>query len=88
LIRSSPYSIAINLYALFFRANTDILFGQICGMQTLLVLTGVTSVKDAEEYENSADPQIRKWAPHLYTQSVTTFSSLIKKHMLNAKELQ
>ncbi|KAK6630255.1 hypothetical protein RUM43_014954 [Polyplax serrata] len=48
------------------RCNTDILFGNNCGFQTLLVLTGVTSVSDVEKYANSTDTEENKLVPQFF----------------------
>lgn len=38
------------------RLNTDIAFGQNGGMQTLLVLTGISQLKDVEAPGNTVHP--------------------------------
>jgi len=52
------------------RDNTDILFGKVCGLQTLLVLTGVTQLSDIRE----------DCIPDFYLESVGEFYELLKNH--------
>ena len=50
------------------KCNTDILFGKSCQLQTLLVLTGVTTLQQLETYIQ--DPNSKDLVPDYYTDSV------------------
>ncbi|XP_011309344.1 phosphoglycolate phosphatase [Fopius arisanus] len=52
------------------RANTDILFGKRCGFKTLLVLTGVSTIQDIDNWSKSNDPKNKELIPDYYTQTI------------------
>jgi len=45
------------------RADTDILLGKNCGLQTLMVGTGVHSLEKVREWEGSSDAEERRLVP-------------------------
>lgn len=49
------------------RANTDILLGKNCGLQTLLVGTGCHSLEDTRKWEVSEDPEERRLVADYYS---------------------
>jgi len=48
------------------RANTDILLGKNCGLQTLMVGSGVHQLSAARVWEKSSDPEERRMVPDYY----------------------
>ena len=48
------------------RANTDILLGKNCGLQTLMVGTGVHSLADIRRWEQSGEEGERRMAADFY----------------------
>ena len=49
-----------------FRANTDILLGKNCGLQTLLVGSGVHSLAETRQWEESGDQETRRMVADYY----------------------
>ena len=60
------------------RANTDILFGNNCGLHTLLVLTGVTSLKEVTSWSESGNELEKQCVPEYYLNDVGEFYKLIQ----------
>ncbi|XP_041068301.1 pyridoxal phosphate phosphatase-like [Carcharodon carcharias] len=60
------------------RLETDILFGANCGMRTVLVLTGVSTLQDAQANMVSDIPHHRKMVPDFYVDSIADFLPLLK----------
>nr|XP_055032502.1 glycerol-3-phosphate phosphatase [Misgurnus anguillicaudatus] len=52
------------------RLDTDIMLGSNCGLKTLLALTGVSTVADAEANKMSECPQRQKMVPDYYIDSI------------------
>ncbi|XP_065098587.1 glycerol-3-phosphate phosphatase [Paramisgurnus dabryanus] len=52
------------------RLDTDIMLGSNCGLKTLLALTGVSTVADAEANQMSECPQRQKMVPDYYIDSI------------------
>lgn len=55
------------------RLNTDILFGNNCGLKTVLVLTGISSLEDVEKCQASSDSNDRNSIPDFYMSSIEAF---------------
>uniref|UniRef100_A0A4W5K6L1 Glycerol-3-phosphate phosphatase n=1 Tax=Hucho hucho TaxID=62062 RepID=A0A4W5K6L1_9TELE len=52
------------------RLDTDILLGSNCGLKTLLTLTGVSTVADAEAHQESGCPKRLGMVPDYYVESI------------------
>lgn len=52
------------------RLDTDILFGSNCGLKTLLTLTGVSTVADAEAHQKSGCVERQGMVPDYYVESI------------------
>ncbi|XP_056326059.1 glycerol-3-phosphate phosphatase [Danio aesculapii] len=52
------------------RLDTDIMLGSNCGLKTLLTLTGVSTVAEAEANQKSECPQKQKMVPDYYIDSI------------------
>ena len=65
------------------RANTDILLGTRCGFQTLLVLSGVTSLEEVEHWKQSAARRYKDFLPSYYTEQLGDLLSHLQRYKLN-----
>ncbi|XP_066490563.1 SH3 domain-binding protein 1 [Tiliqua scincoides] len=52
------------------RLETDILFGKNCGLDTVLTLTGVSRLEEAQAYMASGSPAVKDLVPHYYVDSI------------------
>lgn len=52
------------------RLDTDIMLGSNCGLKTLLTLTGVSTVADAEAHQKSGCAERQKMVPDYYVDSI------------------
>lgn len=52
------------------RLDTDIMLGFNCGMKTLLTLTGVSTVADAEALQKSGSVEQQEMLPDYYVESI------------------
>ena len=57
--------------------HTDILFGSNCGLKTLLVLTGISSLAEARRYQASNSVHDQKLVPDFYLPSIKELGQLI-----------
>ncbi|KAK3877395.1 hypothetical protein Pcinc_017887 [Petrolisthes cinctipes] len=59
------------------RSNTDILFGKNCGLHTLVVLSGVTSMSDLETWAASTDTEKHRLLADYYLEEIGDLLSLL-----------
>ncbi|KFO95554.1 Rho GTPase-activating protein 17, partial [Calypte anna] len=52
------------------RLDTDILMGNTCGLTTLLTLTGVSTLEEVKEHQESSCPARQSLVPHYYVDSI------------------
>lgn len=52
------------------RLDTDIMLGSNCGLKTLLTLTGVSTVADAEAHQKSGCAERQGMVPDYYVESI------------------
>uniref|UniRef100_A0A8B9RBA4 Pyridoxal (pyridoxine, vitamin B6) phosphatase n=1 Tax=Astyanax mexicanus TaxID=7994 RepID=A0A8B9RBA4_ASTMX len=55
------------------RLETDILFGANCGLSTVLTLTGVSTLEQAQEYKDSESPEKKDFVPDYVVDSIGDF---------------
>lgn len=61
------------------RLDTDILLGSNCGLKTLLTLTGVSTVAEAQEHLQSGCAQRRGMVPDFYVESIADLLPALKE---------
>lgn len=59
------------------RCNTDISMATNCGMKSLLVLSGVSTLSDVEEYKASGDLVQSTYVPTYYTSKLGQLGKLL-----------
>lgn len=55
------------------RLETDMLFGSNCGLDTMLTLTGVSQIEEAQEYRNSDLSTNRSYVPDYVVDTIADF---------------
>ncbi|KAJ7986788.1 hypothetical protein DPEC_G00332010 [Dallia pectoralis] len=55
------------------RLETDILFGSNCGLDTMLTLTGVSTLEEAQFYKNSDEPESKDFVPDYVVETIADF---------------
>lgn len=55
------------------RLETDMLFGYNCGLDTMLTLTGVSQMEEAQKYRNSELPSNRSFVPNYVVDTIADF---------------
>ncbi|XP_067288886.1 pyridoxal phosphate phosphatase [Pseudorasbora parva] len=61
------------------RLETDILFGSNCGLSTVLTLTGVSTLEEAQRYRDSEAPEHKDWVPDYVVESVADFLEALEE---------
>lgn len=61
------------------RLETDILFGSNCGLSTVLTLTGVSTLDEAQRYRDSQSPEQKDCAPDFVVESVADFLQVLEE---------
>lgn len=67
------------------RLDTDILLGTNCGLKTVLVLTGVSSLEDVERCKMSSSAEDKKLIPDYYLINIADINDLLKNILNNSK---
>jgi len=60
------------------RADTDILLGKNCGLQTLMVGSGVHTLQHVKEWESSADPEENRLVPEKFVDKLGDLLSRVE----------
>ena len=68
----------LTLKCISFRANTDILLGKNCGLQTLLVGSGVHSLAETRTWEVSEDAEERRMVADFYADKLGDLLDRVK----------
>lgn len=55
------------------RLETDILFGANCGMDTMLTLTGVSTMEEAQAYKDDQAPEKKVYVPDYVVDTIADF---------------
>lgn len=61
------------------RLETDILFGANCGLSTVLTLTGVSTLEQAQEYKDSESPEKKDFVPDYVVDSIADFLEALEE---------
>ncbi|XP_076876750.1 pyridoxal phosphate phosphatase [Brachyhypopomus gauderio] len=61
------------------RLETDIRFGTNCGLSTMLTLTGVSTLEEAEEYKGSDSPEKKDSVPDYVVESIGDFLEALEE---------
>ena len=74
------YLLFLGVILFHYRCNTDILFGKNCGLHTLVVLSGVTSMEHLEEWAASSDEEKHKLLADYVLPEIGDLLSLINEN--------
>ena len=79
MTKSKQVMAAVNYFINFpyFSCHTDIFVAQKCGMASLLVLTGVSSLDDVDRYRGQSDPESKFNLPDFYCNDLKEFGELL-----------
>ncbi|XP_028837503.1 pyridoxal phosphate phosphatase [Denticeps clupeoides] len=61
------------------RLETDVLFGANCGLATMLTLTGVSTLEDAHELQQSESPEKKDCVPDYVVESIADFLQALEE---------
>jgi len=67
----------LRLFVLIFRLDTDILLAGRCGLKSLLVLTGFSTLNEVDMKRSSSSADDHKQVPDFYLQSLADLGPLL-----------
>ena len=66
------------MWQFFFRLDTDIAMGANCGIRTLFVQTGASTLEEVRHWQSSNSVEDQKLVPDYYLPSLNVLKDLIK----------
>ena len=69
---------SIVIYYVFLRLDTDIALGANCGIRTLFVQSGASTLEEVRHWQSSNSTEHQKLVPDFYLPSLDVLKDLIK----------